>query len=68
MGDTERGAETQEEGEAGSLQGARRGTWPQTPGSHPELKADAQLLSHPSVPSFWGFKNKKFILQHVAVD
>ena len=26
MRDTERGAETQEEGEAGSLQGARRGT------------------------------------------
>ena len=25
---------------------------PGTPGSHPELKADAQPLSHPSVPPF----------------
>ena len=24
---------------------------PRTPGSHPEPKADAQLLSHPGVPS-----------------
>ena len=24
---------------------------PRTSGSHPELKADAQLLSHPGVPS-----------------
>ena len=23
---------------------------PRTPGSHPELKADAQLLSHPGIP------------------
>ena len=26
---------------------------PRTPGSRPELKADAQLLSHPGVPSLW---------------
>ena len=26
---------------------------PGTPGSHPELKADAQLLSHPGVPNFY---------------
>ena len=26
---------------------------PRTPGSCPEPKADAQLLSHPSVPTWW---------------
>ena len=41
-----REAETQAEGEAGSLRGARHGT----PGSHPGTKAGAQLLSHPGVP------------------
>ena len=35
MGDTE----TQAEGEAGSMQGARRGTRPRIPGSGPGLKA-----------------------------
>ena len=32
------------------MQGARCGTRSGTPGSHPEPKADAQPLSHPSVP------------------
>ena len=41
-----REAETQAEGQAGSLQGAPCGTRSQSPGSRPELKADAQLLSH----------------------
>ena len=50
MRDTEREADTQAEGEAGSLQGARWGLDPGTPGSHPEPKADAQPLSHPGVP------------------
>ena len=50
MRDTEREAETQAEGEAGSLQEARRETLSQTPGSRPELKADAQPLSLPGVP------------------
>ena len=36
MRDTQREAETQAEGEAGSLQGS------QDPGSYPELKADAR--------------------------
>ena len=44
MRDTERGAETQAEGEAGSLLGARCGTRSQEP------KADAQPLSHPGAP------------------
>ena len=41
MRDTEREAETQAEGEAGSMQGARCGTWldPGTLESHPGLKA-----------------------------
>ena len=26
---------------------------PRTPGSHPEPKADAQLLSHPGIPLFF---------------
>ena len=61
MRDTEkdREAETQVEGEAGSMQGARRGTRcrepnvgldPGTPGSRPGLKAGTQPLSHPGIP------------------
>ena len=49
----EREGETQAEGEAGSMQGAQRGTLgldPGTPGSRPGLKADVQPLSHPGVP------------------
>ena len=41
MRDTEKEAETKAEGEAGSLQGARRGTRSQDSGSYPEPKADA---------------------------
>ena len=43
---TQREAETQAEGEAGSIQGARCGTRSQTRGSRPEPKAGASLLSH----------------------
>ena len=50
MRDTEREAETQAEGEAGSMQGARCGAQSPDPGSCPGLKADAQLLSHPGIP------------------
>ena len=58
MRDTERGAETQAEGEASSMQGARRGT----PGSCPEPKADAHPLSHPGCPVIKYFlKRKKYI-------
>ena len=39
------------EGEVGSLQGAPCGAQSWTLGSHPELKADAQPLSHPGIPS-----------------
>ena len=37
--------------EAGSLRGARRGTRSRVLGPCPELKADAQLLSSPGVPT-----------------
>ena len=50
MRDTQREAETQGEGEAGSVQGAQCGTPSWIPGSRPELKANAQLLSHPRHP------------------
>ena len=48
MRDTER--QSQAEGEAGSLQGARCGTRFHNLGSSLVPKADAQLLSHPGVP------------------
>ena len=50
MRDTQKEAEIQAEGEAGSLQEPDGGLDPGTPGSHPELKGDAQPLSHPGVP------------------
>ena len=49
MNNTEREAETQVEGEAGSLRGARCGTQSRTPGSCPERKA-AQPLNHLGAP------------------
>ena len=49
MRDTEREAETQTEGEVGSMQGAHVGLNPWTTGSRHQPKADAQPLSHPGV-------------------
>ena len=46
----EREAENYAEREAVSPPGAQYGTRCQTPGSHPELKAEAQPLSHPGIP------------------
>ena len=44
-------AETQAEGEAGSLwEEPDAGLNPRTPGSRPGPKADAQPLSHPGAP------------------
>ena len=51
MKDTQREAETQAEEEAGSPQGAQLGLDLRTLGSRPKPKADAQPLSHPSVPT-----------------
>ena len=42
-------AETQAEGEAGSVQGARYGTRSWLPGSRPGPRADAKPLSHPGI-------------------
>ena len=63
MKDTQRkrGTETQAEGEAGSSQGAQCGTQSWIPGSWPELKTDAQPLSHPGVPQRNTSKTPVFI-------
>ena len=53
MKDTQREAETQAEGEAGSMQGARRGLDPGTPGSRSRLKAGTKLRSHPGCPEYY---------------
>ena len=50
--DTQREAETQTEGKAGSPWEAQCGTQSRTPGSCPEPEADAQPLSPPGVPIF----------------
>ena len=52
MRDTERGreAETQAEGEAGSMQGARHGTQSQVSRIRPWAKGGAKPLSHPGCP------------------
>ena len=53
MRHTQREAETQAEGDAGSLQGAQCRTRSRTQGSRPEPKAGTQLLSHPGVPDYF---------------
>ena len=52
MRDTEREAETQAEGETGSMREPDMGLNPGTPGSHPGLKAGIQLLSHPGILNY----------------
>ena len=47
MRDTEREAETQAEGEAGSLWGSDEGLDPRTPGSRPEPKVDRCSTTEP---------------------
>ena len=53
MRDTERLAETQAEGEAGSLQGAQRGTQSRVSRITPQAEGGAKLLSHQGCPSFF---------------
>ena len=53
-----REAETQAKGEAGSMQGARRGTRSRVSRITPEPKADSQPLSHPGIPEM-GFRCPK---------
>ena len=50
-------AETQAEGQAGSLRGAHEGLDPRTPGSQPESKADVQPLRYPGAHSTSIFKD-----------
>ena len=61
MGDTQREAETQAEGETGCPWEPNVGPDPGSPGSRPEPKAGAQPLSHPGVPSP-SFLNQDFII------
>ena len=67
----EREAETQEEGEAGSMRGARCGTRSRDSRIGPGPKADAKPLSHPGIPSFMKFWKKSSlhtINQYVVKD
>ena len=50
MRDRERGAETQAEGEAGSMQGAQHGTRSQVSRIRPWAEGSAKPLSHPGCP------------------
>ena len=50
MRDTEREAETQAEGEAGSMQGARCGTWSRVSGIMPWAEGYTKPLSHQGCP------------------
>ena len=47
----ERGAETQAEGETGSMQGADRGLNPRSPGSHPRLQEVLNRCTTGAVPT-----------------
>ena len=53
MRDTQREAETQAEGEAGSMQGAQRRTRSRDPRVTPWAEGGVKLLSHPGCPSYY---------------
>ena len=57
MRDTERGRQ-RHRGRSGLHAESLMGPDPGTPGSHPEPKADAQLLSHPGVPLSTSLKSQ----------
>ena len=57
--DREREAETQAEGEAGSMPGAQRGTRPWDSRITPWPKAGAKLLSHPGIPTLDVIKERE---------
>ena len=63
----QREPETQADGEAGSLQGAQCGIQSQDPGSRPEPKVDAQLLSHPGAQVYSNFKDDVFFIRQVIL-
>ena len=57
MRDTEREAETRQREKQAPCSEPDEGLDPRTSGSHPELKADTQPLSHPGVPVTLGLKS-----------
>ena len=62
MIDTERGAETQAEGEAGSMQGARRGTRSRVSTITPWAEGGSKPLSHQGCPKPNPFYNGILLL------
>ena len=62
MRDTHREAETQAEGEAGSMQGAQRGTWSRVSRIRPWAEGGAKPLSHPGCPSIFLLENGHHIV------
>ena len=62
---TEREAETQAEGEAGSMHREPKvGFDPRSPGSRPGPKAGAKLLRHPGIPASLNvLRSKTFLLR-----
>ena len=58
MRDTEREAETQAEGEAGSMQGARCGTQSWVSKIMPQAEDSAKPLSHPGFPNTFILESK----------
>ena len=70
MRDTQREAETQREKQA-PCEEPNVGLNPRTPGSQPELKADAQPLSHPCALLFFYFKDFTYLFMrdtHIERD
>ena len=59
MRDTQREAERQAEGEAGSMQEPDVGLDPGPPGSGPGPKAGAKPLSHPGIPRSLVLKGRR---------
>ena len=67
MRDTERKeAETQAEGEAGSMPGAWDGTWSQVSRIRPGAEGGAKLLSHPGRPKLSALK-QLFYIVHISM-
>ena len=61
----EREAETQAEGEAGSMQGARRGTLSQVSRIRPWAEGGAKPLSHPGCPWHLSELETKVVSSHM---
>ena len=64
MRDTEREAETQAEGEAGSMQGARCGTQSWVPRITSWAEGSAKLLSHRGCPEYMFYPERVQIISY----